>query len=167
MWSVRMILAAEGSSIVSISLMSSGAGWTSSRTSQSSMSQAAIGSMSSLLLLLRGSLDADEMDDVSASSSRMSDEPMVLAARLICFCSAVSRVFAYDGSGVSQRRGSLPGRRDARGADVLGSRAGVRSTLCDSGCDPELDPFVADDSSRVCGRPAGAEKKFVDTSVGP
>ncbi len=122
--------------------------------------------MSSFFLLLRGSLDTDEMDDASASSARASAELMAAPARFNCFCSAVSRVFAYEGSGVSRRRGSLPGRRDARDADVLGSRAGVRSTRCDSGCDRELEPFVADDFSRDCGRPAGAGKKFVALSVG-
>ncbi len=78
----------------------------------------------------------------------------------------MSRVFAYEEHGGSQWRGSLLGRRDARDADVLGSRAGVRSTNCDSGCDPELDPFGADDYSRDCEWPADAEKKLRDTSVG-
>ena len=153
-------------SIVSLSLMSSGVGGPSRRTSPSSMSLTAMGSMLSFFLLLRGSLDADEMDDASASSSRMPDVLMALPARFNCFCRAVSRVFAYEERGVSRRRGSLPGRRDARDADVLGSRAGVRSTRCDSGCDPELDPFGADDFSRDCGRPADSEKKLPDTSVG-
>ena len=167
-----MTLAVEGRSIVSIvsigslSLMSSGVGGPSRRTSPSSMSLSAMGSMLSFFLLLRGSLDADEMDDASASSSRMSDVLMALPARFNCFCSALSRAPAYEEREVSPWRGSLPGRRAARDADVLGSRAGVRSTRCDSGCNPELDPFVADHFSRDCGQPADAAKKLPDPSVG-
>jgi hypothetical protein len=130
------------------------------------MSLSTMGSMWLFFLVLRGSLDADEMDDTSSFSSRISAVLMALPTRFNCLSSALNCSLASEERAAFRLRSSLLGRRAARDADVLGSRAGVRSTRCDSGCHPELDPFVADDFSRDCGRPAGAAKKLPDASAG-
>jgi hypothetical protein len=87
--------------------------------------------------------------------------------RFACARNVLSRVLSSHERVGSLRRGSLPGWRSPRDADVLGARAGVRSIRSGSDCNPELDPFGADDFSREFERPAAAEKKLPDTFVAP